>query len=51
LEILNIILYKKIPIEKAKSLINEKYKVSESKQLTSAQAIDFISYLKGYRAV
>jgi hypothetical protein len=51
MEILNIILYKKIPIEKAKNLINEKYKVSESKQLTSAQAIDFLSYLKEYRAV
>lgn len=51
MEILNIILYKKIPIETAKNLINERYKVDESKQLTSAQAIDFISYLKGYRSV
>lgn len=50
-EIVNLILHKKIPIEKAKNLINERYRVNESKQLTSAQAIDFISYLKGYRAV
>lgn len=50
-EMLNLILYKKIPIEKAKSLINERYKVNESKQLTSDQAADFIAYLKSCRAV
>lgn len=50
-EIINLILYKKIPIEKAKNLINERYRVNESKQLTADQAIDFIDYLKSYRAV
>lgn len=50
-EMLNLILYRKIPIEKAKTLINERYKVNESKQLTSDQAADFIAYLKGCRAV
>lgn len=50
-EMVNLILYRKIPIEKAKTLINERYKVNESKQLTSDQAADFITYLKSCRVV
>lgn len=48
-EIVNLILHKRIPIEKAKTLINERYRVNESKHLTSFQADDFMEYLKKYR--
>ena len=35
-----------IPIEKAKSLMIERYKLDESKKLTSSQANDFLDYLR-----
>lgn len=51
LEIVNIICQLKIPIDKARAMIIERYNANESKQLTYAQAEDFIKYLKKYKAV
>ncbi|HWQ88884.1 MAG TPA: hypothetical protein VN374_02800 [Desulfitobacteriaceae bacterium] len=48
-DIFGLIANKKIPIEKAKSWMMARYKVDESRKLTSSQADDFLAYLRGIR--
>lgn len=46
-EIFTLVNSQKIPVDKAKSLMLVRYKVEESKKLTSSQADDFLAYLRG----
>ena len=45
-DIFTLVNDKLIPIEKAKSLMIERYKLAESRNLTSSQAVDFLDYLR-----
>jgi hypothetical protein len=45
-DIFTLINAKQIPIDKAKSLMTQRYKFDESKKLTSSQAEDFLAYLR-----
>ncbi|HBW38297.1 hypothetical protein [Desulfosporosinus sp. BICA1-9] len=48
-DIFTLVNNKQIPIEKAKSLMVERYKFDESRKLTSSQADDFLAYLRNLR--
>ncbi|MDR3541880.1 MAG: hypothetical protein P4L69_13065 [Desulfosporosinus sp.] len=47
-DIFTLVNDKLIPIEKAKSLMIERYKLDESRKLTSSQANDFLDYLRKF---
>lgn len=49
--IFSIIAEKKLPIDEIKSLMIDRYKVSESKSLSDEQALDFINFLKVYNII
>lgn len=46
IDIFTLVNDKLIPIEKAKSLMIDRYKLDESRKLTSSQAVDFLDYLR-----
>lgn len=46
-EIFTLVNSQKIPIDKAKSLMFARYKVDESRRLSSSEAGDFLDYLRG----
>lgn len=50
-DIFTLVNDKLIPIEKAKALMNERYKLSDSRKLTSAQAKDFLAYLRNLKQI
>lgn len=45
-DIFTLVNDKLIPIERAKSLMIDRYKLAESRKLTSSQAVDFLDYLR-----
>lgn len=49
--IFTILSQKNIPVDLARNLMEEKYKIRETKALTQSQASEFIEYLKDYKAV
>jgi hypothetical protein len=49
--LISIIRQNNIPINKIKELMKKRYKISESRYLSSIQANDFIKYLKIYSAI
>jgi hypothetical protein len=49
--IFTILSQKNIPVDLARNLMEEKYKIRETKALTQNQASEFIEYLKDYKAV
>ena len=49
--IFTILSQKNIPVDLARNLMEEKYKVRETKALNQNQASEFITYLKDYKAV
>jgi hypothetical protein len=49
--IFTILSQKNIPVDLARNLMEEKYKIRETKALTQNQASEFIEYLKNYKAV
>lgn len=50
-EIISIITQRKFPIHEMKVIMNDRYKVTESKYLKTSQANDFIGFLKLYNAL
>lgn len=50
-QLVSIISQNNTSINDVKTLMKERYKVSESKYLSSVQANDFIQYLKIYTAI
>lgn len=50
-QLVSIIRQNNISINDVKALMKERYKVSESKYLSSVQAEDFVQYLKIYTAI
>lgn len=50
-KILSIINQRKLPIEEIRNVMNERYKITESKNLNIAQADDFIEFLKSYNSI
>lgn len=47
--IFSIVEQKRIPVEKVKAVMQERYSVAESKRLTIQQASDFIDFLKAFQ--
>ena len=50
-KIISIITQRKLPIHEMKTIMNDRYKVTESKYLKTTQANDFIEFLKLYNAI
>ena len=48
-QIFSVVAVKKIPLEKVKAVMLEKYKVTESKKLNSLQSDEFLKYLRGLK--
>lgn len=50
-KLLSIINQRKLPINEVRAIMNQRYKVNESKYLSSEQADDFIEFLKLYNVI
>jgi hypothetical protein len=50
-ELMSIINQKHFSIEDIRSVMNERYKITESKNLSSEQAEDFVTFLKSYNPI
>jgi hypothetical protein len=50
-QLISILTQRSLPIEEIRIIMNERYKVNESKYLNNEQATDFIGFLKLYNAI
>lgn len=50
-QLISLLTQRRFPIEEIRIVINERYKVNESKYLNNEQANDFIEFLKLYNSI